>query len=280
MKKILMALIAGLMIAACGISYAGDKKSDGGFRRGHGKMKTFKQPDEIDQLLMIVLASERNAAKAKCPMMGKGKTKPCPQCKCPEGKCTCSKTGKEGSQCKCPEGKCTCAKTDKDGKKSHMKGRGRKHGRMMAGKGRMQHGRQAFGQAWMLKGYLQKKYPEELKEITAMKKSSDETAKKVVEKFKALVDKAQAELKEQREKAIADHKKMVEMITEYKKSKDAKLGEQIKAKLGEYYDKRLEFMKKKIELDSERIQKEKEKLEELGKNKDQELTKQLEQIAK
>lgn len=245
MKQMLIAATAGLMLAACGTSYAGDGKCPDRQMRGHGKMETCRQADEIDQLLMLVLAPEGNSRKPHGPMPGKGG---------PQGQCPM--LGKPQEQCP-------------------MMGKGG-----MGKGGEMRHGRQGGNEAMMLKAYLQEKYPEELKEIAALKKDSDETAKKVIEKFKTLVDKAGAELKEKREKAIAEHQKTVEMIEEYKKTKDAKLGEEIKAKLGEFYDKRLEFMKKKIEHDAERVQKDKEKLEELSKNKDQEISKQLEQITK
>ncbi|MDD5599185.1 MAG: hypothetical protein PHV82_14660 [Victivallaceae bacterium] len=254
MKKIVAAAIAGLMTLACGAFYAGDKKRPCGscppdFMKGQEKPGTCRQTDEIDELLMLVLAPERNICTHKPQMMDKCGPQQGPQAQCP----MMDRGPQQGPQAQC-----------------QMMGKG----------GRMHHFRRGGNEIGMLKVYLQEKYPEELKEIKALKKNSDEAAQKVIDTFKKLVDKAGTEMKAEREKAMAEHKKMAEMIAEYKKSKDAKLAEQIKVKLGEFYDKRLEGIKKKLERDSARIQEEKARLEELGKNKDQEITKQLEQISK
>ena len=271
MKKIVVVAIAGLMVLACGAFYAGDKKRpcgscSHGLMKGHEKPEMRKQADEIDELLMLVLGTDnkrmpepqmrgKKPQHGQCPMMGKGPQGP------QQGQCMCK--GPQGPQ----QGQCQMMRKGPQGPQAQKPGM-------------MHHCRRGGNEARMLKAYLEEKYPEDLKAIKAAKKNSDEAAKKVIDTFKKLVDKARTEMKAEREKAMADHKKVVEMIEEYKKSKDAKLAEQIKAKLGEFFDKRLEGMKKKLERDSTRIQEEKEKLEELAKSKDQEITKQLERITK
>lgn len=206
-----------------------------------------KQADDVDQLLMLVFKSNykqnamnrsrgmgRGKQKYSAKMMGKGagKGRSCPM----------QSSGKYGKRGKCDE-------SMRSGKYKRMRrGFGRKAGK------------------YMLKSRLMEKYPKEMKEIIAQKKSNDNAMKDVLAKFKTLVDKTQTEMQAEREQ-------FKKMLDEYKKSKDPKLAEQIKAKMSTYYDRRLECMKKRIDQDSAR-------LKEARANKDKTISEKLEKMIK
>jgi hypothetical protein len=293
MKKILMATVTGVIVMA-GTSYAGDKACPKGMGAGFGCMGDKSRPvmnrkfDDLDKLLMLVSGPKdskrggwhnpmgmqrapmqwgRNPMQQQCPMqvprnpMMQGPHNPMMQCPMQGVPQKMMKRGMamKGGHCKMsgkqPMQRSECGMMKKHGMRRGIDSR-------------------------MLKSYLLKNYSKEVKEIVELKKSSDDAAKNVMTKFKALVEKAQAEIKVEQAKASLKRQKLREMIEQYKKSKDAKLAEQIKAQMAEFYEKRLEFMQSKIDSETAKIQKDKETLDELRKNKSKTIEQQLEKMTK
>ena len=276
MKKITMCLF-GLVVA-----FAGSVVLAEGAPGGRKHMRQF---DEVDKLLMRLGMQERMQSrmgkkygnkrmerkKTECPER-MGRKDSCPMMK---GK-DCDGSGMMR------KGRKSC-----DGEKRFSKERkGRWHGRGMKSEGRKfagktaRHSKRDFRRSAMLKSYLLEKYPEEMKKIVELKKSNDKIENDILIKFKKLVNEAKAKIKADREKMKAERQEFVNMIAEYKKTKDAKLAEKIKAKMSQFYDKRLEFMKKKIDKDAARVEKAYAGLKEKKANKNKEISERFEKITK
>jgi hypothetical protein len=274
MKKILMATVTGVIVMAGGTSYAGDKACPKGMGAGFGCMGDKGKPvmnrkfDDLDKLIMLVSGPKdikrggwhNPMGMQQCPMQGTRR----PMMQCPMQGAPHRMMMQKGMPMKGGH----CEMSGKQPMQRSKCGIMKKHGMRRGIDPRM------------LKSYLLKNYSKEVKEIVELKKNSDEAAKNVMTKFKALVEKAKAEIKVEQAKANLKRQKLREMIEQYKKSKDAKLAEQIKAQMAEFYEKRLEFMQSKIDSETAKIQKDKEKLDELRKNKSKTIEQQLEKMTK
>jgi gas vesicle protein len=271
-----MTLLLALILATTGISILAEnpvQKDNAECPMGSPqKMRRhMSQLDEIDKLLIMVAAQEKmQAPKMKKHgsrrMMGKNM-------KGKDGK-SCPMKGKESKMCpmKGKESK-MCQTECKGGKPCPMKGKAKFRGKRQQ--------RDSFkNKGAFFKAYLLKNYPKEMEEIAAQKKDNDATAKDILARFKKLVDEAKTKIKADREKMKAEREQFAKMVEEYKKSKDEKLAEQIKAKMAEFYDKRLEAMKTKLDEDSSKIQKAYDKLKEKKADKDKEISERFEKITK
>ncbi len=118
----------------------------------------------------------------------------------------------------------------------------------------------------ILKSYLLKNYPKEIKELAELKKNNDKTAKDILERAKKIVTEAKAKIK-------AEHEQFAKMVMDYKKSKDPELAKKIKEKLSEFYDMRLVKMKEKIDKEYKELKRKKA-------DKDKEISKDFERITK
>ena len=282
MKKS-MTVLLGLVLAITGISVFAEGpvqkgKAECPMGAPKGMQRHMPQLDEIDKLLIMVAVQEKMqapAAKGRGPrqmmhkgMMGKDSK-------------SCRMEGKEGKACKaeCKDGKpCQMTRkgmTGRDGKSWQKKQRGE---RKFRGKRQQKGGFKNRGA--ILKSYLLKNYPKEMEEIVAQKKSNDAADKELLEKFKKIVNEAKAKMKADREKMKAEREQFVKMVEEYKKSKDPKLAEQIKAKISEFYDKQLEFIEAKVDEDAAKVQKAYDKLKEKKADKDKEVSERFEKITK
>ncbi|MDD5698900.1 MAG: hypothetical protein PHH77_09825 [Victivallaceae bacterium] len=230
-----------------------------------------QQPDDIDELLIIVMKPEgsrramphhggkmgsraghgRSRGEASCPMMAEGQRGGCPEGGSP------GPMMDKGKSDVCPQFR------QPSGTGGHKGMRMHKFGGM---------------ERKLLKEYLLKNYAKEVEAIAAAKKTHDEALKEVVAKFKTLVDKARADLKARRDKAREERKQFIELVEAYKKTKDAKVQDQLKAKLSEFYDQRLERMKDRIDAEAARVQKASDKYKELAADKDKEIEQELAKI--
>jgi hypothetical protein len=118
--------------------------------------------------------------------------------------------------------------------------------------------------------YMMMKYPDQLKEIGQLRKKDRKAA---TEKYKALMEKAREEMKQEREKFI-------KLVKEYQKTKDAKLLAEIKDKVTQAYSKRLDFQKKMIDNTQERLNDMKKRLEKDLAKKDEMIENKVKRIVK
>ncbi|MDD3117708.1 MAG: hypothetical protein PHQ27_00890 [Victivallales bacterium] len=100
-----------------------------------------------------------------------------------------------------------------------------------------------------LNRYLMANYPKEMEEIRQLRRQSEEVQKLAARKFRQLAQKAETGLREQREKA----RKLQQLVTEYRKSKDKELLSQIKDLVTEFQTAKVAAMKKRIEVGEARL---------------------------
>jgi hypothetical protein len=118
--------------------------------------------------------------------------------------------------------------------------------------------------------YMMMNYPDQLKEIGELRKKDRKAA---TEKYKALMEKAREEMKQEREKFI-------KLVKEYQKTKDAKLLAEIKDKVTKAYSKRLDFQKKMIDRTQDRLNAMKKRLEKDSAKKDEMIENKVKKIVK
>ena len=254
MKKIVLVLL-GFVITVTGFSafavLAGCRAPE--YKNIHmnksGKMhKSMRQLDEIDKLLILVNIEEKKQMFKghqmqnfkQHPMRSKYGRKHMMSKKMP---CSSAKISKMS----CTPGKVCQAVPE------HKKFSAKRYG----------HG---FNKNAILKAYLLKNYPKEIKALAEQKKDNDKAAKELLEKATKIVREAKAKMK-------AEHEQFAKMIADYKKSKDEKIAAQIKAKLSEFYDMRLKKMKEKIDNEYKELKKKRA-------NKDKEITEKFERITR
>lgn len=246
MKKVILVLL-GFVITVTGFSafavLAGCRAPECKtihMNKSGGMHKHMRQLDEIDKLLILVNIDAKKQMFKKFSMQ---KSKMQKHGWHPMAK----KHGR--SHMSCTAGKaCQMGRKDKKISARHRRGHGFKNNNAI------------------LKSYLLKNYPKEMKELVELKKNNNKAAKDILEKAKKIVSEAKTKMK-------AQHEQFVKMIKEYKKSKDPKIAKQIKVKLSEFHDIRLDKMKEKIDKAYTELKKKKA-------NKDKEVMKDFERITK
>lgn len=123
--------------------------------------------------------------------------------------------------------------------------------------------------------YLEREYPDELAEVRNLRQQAEEARKNSDVKFQTLFDKARAVIMERQKK----FEQFGDLIRQYRETKDVRLLEQIKVRLSEFHAESLEDMKKEIKRGERSLQEIKKQYGECSARKDQEIARELKQIA-
>ena len=123
--------------------------------------------------------------------------------------------------------------------------------------------------------YLARECPDELAEVRNLRQQAETARQNSDEKFRMLVDKGRAVIMARQKK----FEQFGDLIRQYRESKDAKLLEQIKVRLNEFYAESLDDMKKEIKVGERSLQEMKKQYDDRSVQKDQEIARELKQIA-